>query len=319
MSQEILKFQDVTKRFGEKTVLQNLNLTVKKGEILTLVGPSGSGKTTILKLMNQLIKQTSGEIFFRDENIQAQNLRKVRWQMGYVLQQIALFPNMTVAENIAVIPEMMKWSKQEIAEKSNVLLEEVGLDPKIYSQRYPKELSGGEQQRIGILRSLIFSPDILLMDEPFSALDPLSKTALQDLVLNLFAKRKMSIVLVTHDMEEALKMGSRIAVIHEGLIQQLGKPSEIVLQPANDFVKEFFKQTNQKVSLEDKLILSFIYQVSLQPVEDGKKQLNVQQTLGKLIATVEKDQVVNIEKEGELIGSVNRPLLLEILVEALKK
>lgn len=319
MSHEILKFQEVTKHFGEKVVLENLNLTVKEGEILTLVGPSGSGKTTILKLMNQLVKQSSGKIFFRGRDIQEQDLRKVRWQMGYVLQEIALFPNMTVAENIAVIPEMMKWSKIEIAEKTAALLEEVGLDPKIYSQRYPHELSGGEQQRIGILRALIFSPDILLMDEPFSALDPLSKTALQDLVLTLFEKRKMSLVLVTHDMEEALKMGSRIAVIHKGTIQQLSKPSDIVLQPANDFVKEFFKQTNQKVSLEEKLILSFIYHLPLLPVETGKMQLNVQQNLGKLIASVEKEQVVNIEKEGQLIGSVNRTLLLEILVEALKK
>lgn len=319
MSHEILKFQEVTKHFGEKVVLENLNLTVKEGEILTLVGPSGSGKTTILKLMNQLVKQSSGKIFFRGRDIQVQDLRKVRWQMGYVLQEIALFPNMTVAENIAVIPEMMKWSKTEIAEKTAALLEEVGLDPKIYSQRYPHELSGGEQQRIGILRALIFSPDILLMDEPFSALDPLSKTALQDLVLTLFEKRKMSLVLVTHDMEEALKMGSRIAVIHKGIIQQLSKPSDIVLQPANDFVKEFFKQTNQKVSLEEKLILSFIYHLPLLPVETGKMQLNVQQNLGKLIASVEKEQVVNIEKEGQLIGSVNRTLLLEILVEALKK
>lgn len=319
MSHEILKFQEVTKHFGEKVVLENLNLTVKEGEILTLVGPSGSGKTTILKLMNQLVKQSSGKIFFRGRDIQEQDLRKVRWQMGYVLQEIALFPNMTVAENIAVIPEMMKWSKIEIAEKTAALLEEVGLDPKIYSQRYPHELSGGEQQRIGILRALIFSPDILLMDEPFSALDPLSKTALQDLVLTLFEKRKMSLVLVTHDMEEALKMGSRIAVIHKGTIQQLSKPSDIVLQPANDFVKEFFKQTNQKVSLEEKLILSFIYHLPLLPVETGKMQLNVQQNLGKLITSVEKEQVVNIEKEGKLIGSVNRTLLLEILVEALKK
>lgn len=319
MSHEILKFQEVTKHFGEKVVLENLNLTVKEGEILTLVGPSGSGKTTILKLMNQLVKQSSGKIFFRGRDIQEQDLRKVRWQMGYVLQEIALFPNMTVAENIAVIPEMMKWSKIETAEKTAALLEEVGLDPKIYSQRYPHELSGGEQQRIGILRALIFSPDILLMDEPFSALDPLSKTALQDLVLTLFEKRKMSLVLVTHDMEEALKMGSRIAVIHKGTIQQLSKPSDIVLQPANDFVKEFFKQTNQKVSLEEKLILSFIYHLPLLPVETGKMQLNVQQNLGKLIASVEKEQVVNIEKEGQLIGSVNRTLLLEILVEALKK
>lgn len=317
MRQAILTLQHIQKKFGTKEVLQDLNLTVEKGEILALVGPSGSGKTTILKLMNQLVRQTSGTILFNNQDIQTQDIRHVRWQMGYVLQEIALFPNMTVAENIAVIPEMMRWNKNEIKEKTWELLQEVGLDPDVYAPRFPHELSGGEQQRIGILRALIFAPEILLMDEPFSALDPLSRTALQDLVLDLYAKRKMTIVLVTHDMEEALKMGSRIAVIHEGVIQQLSKPSAIVLQPANDFVREFFKQTNQKVTLEEKIILSFIYQVALNPPVPGQPTLNVQQNLGQLIRAVEKAEVVNIEKEEECLGSVNRSLLLELLVAAL--
>ena len=161
-------------------ILDNLSFEIKNGEFFVLIGPSGSGKTTTLKLINRLIEQTEGDIYFQDKKLKDYNLRELRLETGYVLQQIALFPNLTVEENIALIPEMKKFDKKLIAEKTKDLLEKVGLNPKLYMKRYPNELSGGEKQRIGILRAIIANPKVLLMDEPFSALDPISRTQLQD-------------------------------------------------------------------------------------------------------------------------------------------
>ena len=222
-------------------ILDNLSFEIKNGEFFVLIGPSGSGKTTTLKLINRLIEQTEGDIYFQDKKLKDYNLRELRLETGYVLQQIALFPNLTVEENIALIPEMKKFDKKLIAEKTKDLLEKVGLNPKLYMKRYPNELSGGEKQRIGILRAIIANPKVLLMDEPFSALDPISRTQLQDLIKQLHNEYKMTTVFVTHDMDEALKLADRICILQEGKVVQIATPKEIRDNPANDFVREFFK------------------------------------------------------------------------------
>ena len=222
-------------------ILDNLSFEVKKGEFFVLIGPSGSGKTTTLKLINRLIEQTEGDIYFQDKKLKDYNVRELRLETGYVLQQIALFPNLTVEENIALIPEMKKFDKKLIAEKTKDLLEKVGLNPKLYMKRYPNELSGGEKQRIGILRAIIANPKVLLMDEPFSALDPISRTQLQDLIKQLHNEYKMTTVFVTHDMDEALKLADRICILQEGKVVQIATPKEMRDNPANDFVREFFK------------------------------------------------------------------------------
>ena len=222
-------------------ILDNLSFEIKNGEFFVLIGPSGSGKTTTLKLINRLIEQTEGDIYFQDKKLKDYNLRELRLETGYVLQQIALFPNLTVEENIALIPEMKKFDKKLIAEKTKDLLEKVGLDPKLYMKRYPNELSGGEKQRIGILRAIIANPKVLLMDEPFSALDPISRTQLQDLIKQLHNEYKMTTVFVTHDMDEALKLADRICILQEGKVVQIATPKEMQDNPANDFVREFFK------------------------------------------------------------------------------
>ena len=222
-------------------ILDNLSFEIKNGEFLVLIGPIGSGKTTTLKLINRLIEQTEGDIYFQDKKLKDYNLRELRLETGYVLQQIALFPNLTVEENIALIPEMKKFDKKLIAEKTKDLLEKVGLDPKLYMKRYPNELSGGEKQRIGILRAIIANPKVLLMDEPFSALDPISRTQLQDLIKQLHNEYKMTTVFVTHDMDEALKLADRICILQEGKVVQIATPKEMRDNPANDFVREFFK------------------------------------------------------------------------------
>ena len=211
-------------------VLDNLNFDIKDGEFFVIVGPSGSGKTTTLKLINRLIEQTEGDIIFKDKKIKDYPLRELRLRIGYVLQEIALFPNLTVAENIAIIPEMKKMDKKVINKKTKRLLEQVGLDPKKYINRLPKDLSGGERQRIGILRAIAADPEILLMDEPFSALDPISKAQLQDLIKKLH----------DDDMNEALKLADRICVMREGKIIQIDEPKEIMDNPENKFVSEFF-------------------------------------------------------------------------------
>ena len=223
-------------------ILDGLSFDIQEGEFFVLVGPSGSGKTTTLKLINRLIEQTDGDIYFEDKRLKDYDLRELRLKTGYVLQQIALFPNLTVAENIELIPEMKKFDKKEIKEKTEDLLKKVGLNPKHYMNRLPKELSGGEKQRVGILRAIIANPKILLMDEPFSALDPISKVQLQDLIKTLHNEYKMTTVFVTHDMDEAMKLADRICVLKKGKVVQIATPDVLRENPADDFVREFFSR-----------------------------------------------------------------------------
>lgn len=236
----MIRFDKVTKTFAQKTVLKAQSFEIEDGEFIVLVGPSGSGKTTLLKMINRLIEPTSGTIFINDKPQTQLDLRQMRLSMGYVLQQIALFPNLTVLENILLIPEMKKWPKLEAEQKAKELLDKVGLPAQDYVNRYPKDLSGGEQQRVGIVRAVIAEPEILLMDEPFSALDAISRKQLQDLTKALHQELGITVVFVTHDTDEALKLADRIAVLHDGEIVQLGSPSDILENPANSFVADLF-------------------------------------------------------------------------------
>ncbi|WP_283680340.1 ABC transporter ATP-binding protein [Lentilactobacillus sp. Marseille-Q4993] len=242
MGDSILQFKNVTKRFAdnETVAVDDISFSVAKGELFVLVGASGSGKTTTLRMINRLVEPSEGEILFRGNAIKNADIRDLRFQMGYVLQSIALFPNMTVEENIAVIPELKKMPKNQIQKIVTDSLRSVGLDPSEYRHRMPTELSGGEQQRIGILRAFASDPAIILMDEPFSALDPISRNQLQSLVAELHEKTKTTIIFVTHDMDEALKLGDRIAVMRQGKIEQIGTGNEILTHPANDFVHQMF-------------------------------------------------------------------------------
>lgn len=221
-------------------ILDGLTFDIKEGEFFVLVGPSGSGKTTTLKLLNRLLEQTDGDILFQGMKLKDYDLRNLRLQMGYVLQQIALFPNLTVAENIALIPEIKKMTKGEIVAKTRELLTRVGLDPDRYWNRLPKDLSGGEKQRIGILRAIIANPKVLLMDEPFSALDPISRSQLQDLIQEFHRDFQMTTVFVTHDMAEAVKLADRICLMSDGQVVQIGSPQDLQDHPKTDFVKQFF-------------------------------------------------------------------------------
>ncbi|GAF14078.1 LOW QUALITY PROTEIN: glycine betaine ABC transport system, ATP-binding protein OpuAA [Bacillus sp. JCM 19045] len=207
----MITFQQVDKSFTEDTkAVKELSFTIERGEFFVLIGPSGCGKTTTLKMINRLIDPSSGAITINGSNHREVNLHELRWNIGYVLQQIALFPHMTVAENIAVVPEMKKWKQGDIAKRVDDLLELVGMEPATYRDRLPADLSGGQQQRVGVARALAGDPDIILMDEPFSALDPLVREQLQNDIKELQQKIKKTIVFVTHDMSEATKLGDRI-------------------------------------------------------------------------------------------------------------
>ena len=236
----MIEYKHVALRYGEKSVLEDLNLKIKDGEFMVLVGPSGSGKTTMLKMINRLLEPTDGNIYMDDKRIKDYNQRDLRLSTGYVLQQIALFPNLTVAENIAIIPEMKGWSKDKIKQNTAELLEMVGLPAKEYAGRLPSMLSGGEQQRVGIVRAIIGEPRILLMDEPFSALDAISRKQLQVLTKKLHNEFGVTIIFVTHDTDEALLLADRIAVLQNGQICQIDKPNAILENPANDFVANLF-------------------------------------------------------------------------------
>ncbi|CAJ1178523.1 ABC transporter ATP-binding protein [Companilactobacillus nantensis] len=237
----MIEFEHVYKKYDNNSAIKDLSLKIEDGDFFVMVGTSGSGKTTTLKMINRLIKPTSGQVLIDGQNIETYDLQKMRLNMGYVLQNIALFPNLTIEENITIQPESLHWSKDKRKNVAWDLLEKVGLDPKKYAKRMPNELSGGEQQRVGIIRALATSPKMVLMDEPFSALDPISRTQLQDLVLKLHRELQTTFIFVTHDMHEAIRLGNTIAVLSKGNLEQIGNRDDILNHPKNDFVKGFFK------------------------------------------------------------------------------
>ena len=219
--------------------LKNINLTINESEITVFIGPSGSGKTTLLKMINRLEDNTTGEVKINGKNVKEYNIHKMRWDIGYALQQVALFPHMNVEENIAIVPELKKWKKEKINARIDELLNMVGLEPEKYRKRKPSELSGGEAQRVGIAGALAADPKIILMDEPFSALDPITRASLQEDVKKLQKQIHKTIVFVTHDIEEAFLLGDKICIIQDGELIQSGTKQEIISNPKNDFVKKF--------------------------------------------------------------------------------
>jgi osmoprotectant transport system ATP-binding protein len=236
----MVEYVNVTKSYdGGVNVVENLNLNIKDGEFVVLVGESGCGKTTTMKMLNRLIDPTSGEILIDGKNIMDIDKISLRRSIGYVIQDVGLFPHHTIERNIRTIPDLCKADKNETDKKVKELMELVGLPYEDYAHRFPSELSGGQRQRVGVARALANNPDIILMDEPFSALDPITRNQLQDEILSLHEDLNKTIIFVTHDVDEAIKLGDRIAVMLDGEIVQIGTPEEILKQPTNDFVENF--------------------------------------------------------------------------------
>jgi osmoprotectant transport system ATP-binding protein len=232
----------VTKRYDHTSTpaVDNFSIEIPAGEIVMFVGPSGCGKTTTMKMINRLIEPTSGRILIGDDDVTHRNADELRRHIGYVIQGAGLFPHYTVGDNIAIVPRLLKWDKKRIAERVDQLLDLVSLDPGQYRDRYPRELSGGQQQRVGVARALAADPPVLLMDEPFGAVDPITRQRLQDELLRLQDELRKTIVFVTHDFDEAVKLGDRIAILQAGSkIVQYDTPEEILTNPANDFVRDF--------------------------------------------------------------------------------
>ncbi len=237
-----IHLDELTKTFPGQSApaVDSLSMDIPDGEIVILVGPSGCGKTTTMKLINRLIEPTSGRIVIDGDDVTTVDPDQLRRRIGYVIQQIGLFPHMTIAENIATVPKMLGWPKAKIAERVDELLNLVGMEPATFAHRYPKELSGGQRQRVGVARAMGADPDIMLMDEPFGAIDPINRERLQNEFLRIQSEIKKTIVFVTHDIDEAIKMGDRIAILgNQSRIQQYDTPEAILVNPANDFVADF--------------------------------------------------------------------------------
>ncbi len=238
----MIELRNVTKIYpGQRQpAVAEVSFTVPEGKTCVLIGPSGCGKTTIMKMINRLIEPTEGTILVNGQNAREMNVVKLRRTIGYVIQQIGLFPHMTIQQNIGIVPRLLGWPRGKIAQRGDELIELVGMDPASYRDRFPRELSGGQRQRIGVARALAADPPVMLMDEPFGAVDPITRDRLQNEFLRLQSRLHKTIVFVTHDIDEAIKMGDQIVILQTGgLIQQIGSPDDILANPVNDFVADF--------------------------------------------------------------------------------
>ena len=237
----MIEYKHVKKYFGNQMIIQDVSMTVRDGEFVVMIGPSGCGKTTTVKMLNRLVEASEGEILIDGVSNREMDLIQLRTKIGYVIQQIGLFPNMTVEENISVVPRIMKWEKEKTRQRVRELMEMVNMPYEQYAGKYPRQLSGGQQQRIGVLRALAVSPPMMIMDEPFGALDPVTREVLQNEVKRIQQNLHITVVFITHDMREALKLADRIVFMDQGRILQEAPPREMVLHPANETVARFIR------------------------------------------------------------------------------
>jgi len=307
--------EGVTKKYPgtDDPAVDNVDLEIGAGEIVILVGPSGCGKTTTMRMINRLIEPTSGKISIDGDDVLSLNDVKLRRTIGYVIQQIGLFPHLTIEQNTAMVPKLLGWDKKKTASRVEEMLGVVGLDPAEFGHRYPRQLSGGQQQRVGVARALAADPPIMLMDEPFGAVDPITRTKLQDEFLNLQQTLRKTIVFVTHDFDEAVKMGSRIAVLDKGSrVAQFATPEEILTSPADDFVSGFVGHgaTLKRLQLERLDSLDLHDTRSNTP---DVTPLPIRSTLHDVLDAMIADGLdeLPVEKEGRVVGAVTLEDLLE--------
>lgn len=316
----MIRFENVTKRFPDGTeALKDISLVLPTHELTAIIGPSGCGKTTLMKMINKLEKPTAGSIYIDEKPINGMDEVQLRRSIGYVIQRIGLFPHMTISDNVALVPKLLEWPKDKKEERVRELLELVGLDPAIYMDRYPLELSGGQQQRVGVVRALAGDPNIVLMDEPFSALDPISREQLQDELRNLQQTINKTIVFVTHDMDEALKIADSIIVMRDGQVEQIGTPQQLIDQPANEFVRNFIgvERINQKRTFGEKRLVEFLGLFTRDWSGDAEK-ISADSTIETAFNQLDKsdqDYLVIIE-DGKVMAYANdRDLLKAALVK----
>ena len=316
----MLKFENVSKVYedGFKAV-DSISFEIPKGELLVLIGPSGSGKSTTMKMINRMEPHTSGKISINGKDNNSYVASELRRGIGYVIQQIGLFPHYTIEKNIAIVPQLNGWSPDKTKSRVHELLELVGMDPKIYANRYPKELSGGQQQRVGIARALASDPEIILMDEPFSALDPITREQLQGELISLHKKLNKTIIFVTHDMDEALKMGDRIAIMKDGKLLQLDTPEKLLHEPAHGFVEEFIGKHRIIQNPELMPVIDIMSEsvVTSLPQSSPEKAISLirQRKITDLIIVDESKTLLGIVSAYDVIKSVNSIRTIEEIMQ----
>jgi osmoprotectant transport system ATP-binding protein len=302
-------FQNITKDFNAagKPAVHNVNLEVLEGHLVVLLGPSGCGKTTLMKMVNRLYEPSSGKIFIDGTEVHDLKLTELRRRIGYVIQQVGLFPHMRVEKNIAVVPNMLHWDKERISKRVLELLELVGLPPEEYRHRYPAQLSGGQQQRVGLARALAADPSIMLMDEPFAAIDNITRTRLQDELLRIQQTVRKTILFVTHDVEEALKLADEIVIMREGRVIQYDTPLNILTNPADEFVAELTGASDvlRRISLQTAASVMLPWRgqeiaVNTPTVAPGT---DLREVLGLLIGS-NCEELVVIDENKQPIGSL---------------
>ncbi len=280
----MIKIKNAVKKYGEFTAVNNLSLTVNKGEFLVILGPSGCGKSTLLRLINKMTKRTSGQIQVEGDNIDDLKDEDLRKTIGYVIQSIGLFPHMNVKKNISTVPQLLKWEEKRIDKRVDEMLVLVGLEPQNYKFKKPSQLSGGEAQRVGVARALASDPDILLMDEPFGAVDPISRLRLQKEFRQIQRRLKKTVVFVTHDTDEALLLADRICIMNQGQVVQIDTPEHIVLHPKDDFVKSFFKGEGILTILSRKDAIDYAEDIKVQG-EDLANDATIREALTQMLTS----------------------------------
>lgn len=299
----MIRFENVNKTYEDGfEALKSINLEFREGELSVLIGPSGCGKSTLMKHINRLNNPTKGTIYIKDKDIARIDPIKLRRSIGYVIQNVGLFPHMNIAKNVAVVLRLLDWDKDKIEHRVDELLRMVNLEPETYRNRYPSELSGGQQQRIGVIRALAAEPDIILLDEPFSALDPISREQLQDELVRLQQELKKTVVFVTHDMDEAIKIADTIVLMKDGVVVQQGSPEQILRHPANDFVKEFIgeKRLQATGTVSSDLTVDEVMAENPVTASPGRG-------MAEAIKMMEKrrvDSLIIVGKQKELLGHV---------------
>jgi osmoprotectant transport system ATP-binding protein len=321
----VIAFENVSKVFdGGVEAVRNLSMEIGEGETVVLLGTSGSGKTTTMKMVNRLIEPTAGRILIEGQDIMDQNAIALRRKIGYAIQHIGLFPHMTVGENIAVVPSLLSWPRQQIEERIDQLLTMVGLDPEDFRDRVPAQLSGGQQQRIGVARALAADPPIVLMDEPFGALDPITREQLQNEFLELQSDIMKTVIFVTHDIFEAVKIGDRIALMDAGRLQQLSTPTELVESPANEFVESFLGRQRFQLSLVTRTVKSVLSELrpdtSAPEPREGEPRLRARNSLVDALDIFKQHRgrrSLPVYNRDRFLGNVEKERLLRVVAQAL--
>ncbi|TAY86434.1 ABC transporter ATP-binding protein [Rhizobium leguminosarum] len=308
----MIEIRNVTKRYGAATVVDDVSMSVEKGEITVIVGTSGSGKSTLMRMINRLVPITEGEIFVGGQNVMDVPVTELRRKIGYAIQGHGLFPHRTVAQNIATVPQLLDWDSARIAKRVEELLGLFNLDPATFADKYPHQLSGGQQQRVGVARALAAEPELLLMDEPFGALDPVIRGKAQDDLLAIQKQFGTTVILVTHDMDEAFHLGNQIAVMSEGRLLQCSTPEKILTEPADPFVQQLTGTSDRALKLMSLLPLK----ESMEPAKNGlayalPQSLSLRDALAEMIwQGVDEAAVQDAQKAP--VGSISMTRLLEL-------